>query len=354
MKNIILQTDRLYAVIPTMESLENRYKLLSDQRACKFLGNGESKNMVEVESFLKKNIEHYEKFGFCLFDIHLKEGHQFIGDAGLIYEALNPENKNIEVGYRLLPEFWGRGYATEIAKAFIDWGFQEVGLSRIVAFYKPENTASFNVMQKIGMNYDGKALYDGKKECEMCGINNYVIETEEFALRPFQARDSELLYDLWNDLDVVTSMECDPIPVEKIAEKLARYKSWMDNFGFTNFAVFDKDTNDFIGSCGFSLFHDPARDRNPFGDVDAPKYENRDVEIGYVLRKKYWGRGIAFKLAIACVEFISEKNPDVKRIVAVTTLNNLASQKILEKLGFEFIDAVESEEYGKERFYCLR
>ncbi|WP_299200969.1 hypothetical protein, partial [uncultured Amphritea sp.] len=58
---------------------------------------------------------------------------------------------------------------------------------------------SFNVMQKIGMNYGGRALYDDKKECEICVINNYVVETEEFILRPFQEQDSGLLYDLWKN-----------------------------------------------------------------------------------------------------------------------------------------------------------
>jgi len=74
-------------------------------------------------------------------------------------------------------------------------------------------------------------------------------------------------------------MECPPCTKEDIKEKLARYKLWMDKFGFTNFAVFTKDSDDFVGSCGMSLFHDPDNDRNPLQVINSDKYLNRDVEI---------------------------------------------------------------------------
>ena len=134
MKNIILETKRLKVSIPTTNSFNNRYKLLSDAEISKFLGNGKPKTKSEVKELMQKNIEHYQKYGFCLFDVFLRSTGEFIGDAGLIYEALNSENKNIEVGYRLLKKHWNKGYATELARAFIKWGFDNFHFSEDTHF----------------------------------------------------------------------------------------------------------------------------------------------------------------------------------------------------------------------------
>lgn len=246
-----------------------------------------------MEEFLQKNIDHYEDHGFCLFDIFDRQTNEFIWDAGLIYEALAPENQDIEV-----------------------W----ISLCALLR-----------------------------------GLMLRIIETEDCYLREFHETDDfELSFDLWSDLKILNSMECEPCSEEKITEKLARYKSWMNSFGFTNFAAFTKDSHDFVGSCGMSLFHDPEGDRNPLEVVNGEKYENRDVELGYVLHEKYWGRGGETQLARSCVDFVFENNLDIKRVFAVTTLSNIASQKVLNKIGFEFVEDVEGKEYGREKFYILK
>ena len=168
---IILKTKRLIAKLPNQESLSNRYKLLSDPEVTRFIGSGKTSTESEVKEFLQKNIEHYQKYGFCLFDIFLGNTGEFIGDAGLIYEGLNPENKNVEVGYRLLKEHWGRGYATELAECFINWGFANCKLDKIVAYCDSNNAGSSNVMVKCGMKYKGKHLYAGKNECDIYEIH---------------------------------------------------------------------------------------------------------------------------------------------------------------------------------------
>lgn len=174
MTKIILKTKRLNISIPNENSLDNRYKLLSDPLVSKYLGNGEPRTKEEVQNFLHKNIEHYQKYGFCLFDVFEKNTGNFIGDAGLIYESLNSENKNIEVGYRLHKEFWNKGYATELSDAFIKWGFDKFHFSQIVAYCKPDNISSSNVMEKCGLKYGGKHLYNKQTQCDIYHINNII------------------------------------------------------------------------------------------------------------------------------------------------------------------------------------
>ncbi|MFQ3307696.1 MAG: RimJ/RimL family protein N-acetyltransferase [Candidatus Midichloriaceae bacterium] len=352
LNDVIFQTDRLKIIAPTMKSLDNWYKLQSDADVMRYIGDGKPRDEDGAKASLQKSINHYEKYGFSLFDIYEKNSNEFIGEAGLIYIAFDEDNQDVEVGYTLHKKYWNKGYATELAKAFINLGFTKFHLDRIVACCESENIASSNVMKKCGMRYNGKYLYNGKHECDRYIVHNVVIETNNFYLRPFHKEDDfKLCYNLWNDKNVLESMECKALKKIDIEDKLSRYKAWMDKFGFTNFAVFAKGSDDFVGSCGISLFHDPENDRNPLPAINLERYFNNDVELGYVLYKKYWGKGYATELAKACVDFIFNNYPDIQRIVAVTFLNNTKSQNVLSKLGFEFIKDVKSLKYGKEKFY---
>ncbi|CAN5597333.1 GNAT family N-acetyltransferase [soil metagenome] len=90
-----------------------------------------------------------EKIGFCA--MIEKASNQFIGWCGLWRLA---ENGEIEVGYALFKEFWGKGYAVEASEAFLEYGFNELNLEKIVAVATPENKNSRRVMEKLGMKYD--------------------------------------------------------------------------------------------------------------------------------------------------------------------------------------------------------
>jgi len=350
MKNIILETKRLKIVIPSIDSLGNWCELQSDKDVMKYIGDGKVRNAATTKENLEFTINHYKKHGFSQFDIFLKEDDKFIGKAGLNYLPQD-KNNDIEVGYLLHKKYWVKGYATELAEAFIKWGFKNFYFSRIVACCETENTASSNVMKKCKMKYKGKYLYNGKNECDIYQINNITIKTDNFYLRPFhEIDDFKLCYDLWHDKDVIKPMGINPNdPKEDIKKKLLRYKSFMDKYGFTNFSVFKKDNDEFVGSCGFSIFHDPDGDHSPL-----PKNKNGyEVELGYLFYKKYWGKGYATELTKSCIDFIFNNYSKINRIVAVTYPANIASQKVLEKIGFEFVSDVNSKEYGKEKFFLL-
>jgi ribosomal-protein-alanine N-acetyltransferase len=82
-----------------------------------------------------------------------RESGALIGDAGLgLVEGVGPE---IELGYTLGPRWWGRGYATEAARAVRDHAFGPLGLTEVVALVRPANVASIHVLEKIGMERVG-------------------------------------------------------------------------------------------------------------------------------------------------------------------------------------------------------
>lgn len=79
----------------------------------------------------------------------------FVGAVGLARVAFeSPFTPCIEIGWRIAPAYWNRGYATEAARAAIDHGFTTLRLDEIVSFTVPENTASRRVMEKLGMARD--------------------------------------------------------------------------------------------------------------------------------------------------------------------------------------------------------
>jgi RimJ/RimL family protein N-acetyltransferase len=100
----------------------------------------------------------YKLYGHGRWAVHLRSTSEFIGWCGLKYLK---EIDEIDLGYRFKENHWGKGYATEAAKATIDYGFNTLCLKKIIAKALPENTGSLKVMENCGMNYIGTRIEDG-------------------------------------------------------------------------------------------------------------------------------------------------------------------------------------------------
>ncbi|HUR22533.1 MAG TPA: GNAT family N-acetyltransferase [Acidimicrobiales bacterium] len=106
----------------------------------------------ETEQFLERQFEHWAEHGFGSWAAELKEGRRLIGYIGLAQPTWLPQvMPAVEVGWRLHPEHWGRGLATEGGRASLRYGFDALALERIIAIVMPENAASRRVMAKLGM-----------------------------------------------------------------------------------------------------------------------------------------------------------------------------------------------------------
>lgn len=101
-----------------------------------------------------------------------KQTDSFSGMFALKYTDAREE---IEIGYRLPVEKWGKGYATEGASAMLRHGFCTVGLPRIVAFVFPDNRASIHVLEKLGLLCEGYKQYNDKE------LLYYSMSSERFA-----------------------------------------------------------------------------------------------------------------------------------------------------------------------------
>lgn len=109
----------------------------------------------ETKEFLLRVIERYESDGVGLEAVEERASGTMIGWAGLAVPHFLPQIlPAVEVGWRLREASRGRGLATEAGSAAVDWGFTKGGLERIVSIYEPENTASGQVMERMGFTYE--------------------------------------------------------------------------------------------------------------------------------------------------------------------------------------------------------
>jgi RimJ/RimL family protein N-acetyltransferase len=151
-----LETDRLLLKELTWEDLDNIHRLHCYQAVEEFNTIGIPKSVEDTRAIIRaaiedRHVETRKQFGWGIF---IKTTEDFIGEAGM---GLSADRFKIgEVHYSLVPDYWGKGYATEVVKALIRFGFENLSLHRIQAGVATENIKSIRVLEKAGMIREGR------------------------------------------------------------------------------------------------------------------------------------------------------------------------------------------------------
>ncbi len=146
--DIVLETDRLYLREMNQGDIEALCKILKDPEAMyayegAFTGE-------EVQEWLDRQIARYQKWGFGLWAVILKETDEMIGQCGLTMQ-LWQDREVLEIGYLFCRQYWHRGYATEAARGCKKYAFEELGADEVCSIIRDTNTASQNVAVRNGM-----------------------------------------------------------------------------------------------------------------------------------------------------------------------------------------------------------
>lgn len=144
----VIETERLILREFMDKDALSFYQLNEDEEVIKYTGDSAFTSLAEAEIFIREYDE-YRKEGFGRWAVMEKREDRFLGWCGL---KRNEEN-HIDLGFRFYREEWGKGYATESARACVEYGFGEIGISCIVGRAIKENVASIRVLQKVGMEY---------------------------------------------------------------------------------------------------------------------------------------------------------------------------------------------------------
>lgn len=147
-KKMILETERLYLREMKQEDFHSLCKILQDEKAMYAYEGAFGDD--EAQEWLDRQIARYQKWGFGLWAVILKETDEMIGQCGLTMQPWK-ETEVLEIGYLFQRLYWHKGYAIEAAGACKKYAFEILGAKEVCSIIRDTNTASQKVAIKNGM-----------------------------------------------------------------------------------------------------------------------------------------------------------------------------------------------------------
>jgi len=153
----LIETERLLLRKPRVADAADLAVAYSDPEVMRFIGDGSTATVAEIEDEIRQWLERWESWGMSLYSLERREDRRVLGRAGFLLwdpETWQVPGDETELGWLLAREHWGHGYAAEAAFALRDWAFGERGLSRVISLIQPENLRSIRVAEKLGERYE--------------------------------------------------------------------------------------------------------------------------------------------------------------------------------------------------------
>ena len=130
----------------------------ADPTVMRWIGDGASRSLEQTAEDIEAWEEEWDDEGFGIFAVELLGSGELAGAVGLYVPDSPPEVEGqVAIAWRLARVFWGQGYASEAAHATLEFALQDRGIDRVVAACRTADTASANVLGKLGMHAEGAA-----------------------------------------------------------------------------------------------------------------------------------------------------------------------------------------------------
>jgi RimJ/RimL family protein N-acetyltransferase len=156
-----VQTPRLLCERLRLEHAEELSSLLRDPRVARTLWRRtEPPTETTVADGLAAKVDHWERHGFGMWLVRDRASGTMVGRGGLQHTFVG-DLYEVEAGWAIVPERWGRGLGTELAQASVAVAFELLALDQIIAFALPDNLASRRVMEKAGFAYERNIVHAG-------------------------------------------------------------------------------------------------------------------------------------------------------------------------------------------------
>lgn len=152
---MIAETERLILRELVAEDETAMFELDSDPEVHRYVGNSPVESIEQIQDIIEFIQKQYEENGVGRWAVIEKSSNKFIGWAGLklFKNEMNKHSNFYELGYRFIKSYWGKGYATEAAKASVKYGIEQLGVKEIFAMTDVENVNSKKVLEKAGFKY---------------------------------------------------------------------------------------------------------------------------------------------------------------------------------------------------------
>ncbi|WP_028595281.1 GNAT family N-acetyltransferase [Paenibacillus assamensis] len=151
MRNLVLYTDRLLLRKMIQADVEVLMEIFSDSEAMKYYPS--TKNEQQASEWVDWTLRNYDTYGTGLWIVEDKAKGDFLGQCGIVPQQLD-DVIEMEIGYLFARRVWGNGYATEAALACKKYGFEQMGLRKLISFVDVNNTPSARVAERIGMTVE--------------------------------------------------------------------------------------------------------------------------------------------------------------------------------------------------------
>lgn len=161
-----IETERLILRELLLSDVDGMFELDSNPNVHLFLGNKPVKDIQESVDQIKNIQQQYKDFGIGRWAVILKETNEFLGWSGIkfITNEINNHKDFYEIGYRFIEKHWGKGYATEAGKAFIDYAFNDMKIDAVYAYADEGNENSRRILEKLGLRYINSFKYEEELE----------------------------------------------------------------------------------------------------------------------------------------------------------------------------------------------
>lgn len=161
-----LETERLILRHMKPTDLDGMFELDSDPLVHKYLGNKPINSIEKAKSYISSNIEQHQTRGIARWAVVEKSSGDFIGWSGLRLNndiTFNNRTNFYDIGYRFIPRYWGKGYATESSIVALDYFFNTMKKEVLIGLAEVENIASNRILQKIGLQFKAVFLIENTK-----------------------------------------------------------------------------------------------------------------------------------------------------------------------------------------------
>lgn len=149
----VLETERLRLREMTVDDAPGIIEMMSDPEVLRFMRDPPVDTHEKAIAFINRAHGWYEGKEAVQWAITHRDDDRLIGVSG--WHHWDREDRHVDIGYHLVSELWGRGYATEVSHAMIEWCFDNLDVHRIQADCTDGNIASETVMRKCGFKYEG-------------------------------------------------------------------------------------------------------------------------------------------------------------------------------------------------------
>lgn len=171
---VIIETNRLILRTFSESDIDAMSLIDQDPKVCEFLPSIGTREKTAL--MIQKMMKYYDDHGFSLYAVELKSTGEMIGWCGLMIPSFEAHfTPAVEIGWRLSSSHWNQGYATEAAKAVLQYAFETLKLNEVVSFTVVNNIASRRVMEKIGLHHNSDDDFDHPKIAKSHPLCRHVL-----------------------------------------------------------------------------------------------------------------------------------------------------------------------------------